>query len=92
MTSFDHIQRMPAARPGPYGTNEGDCWSCEDSEIGKRVTEGQPGAVFITEMMVKDGALQECMYVTTDPALIARAREGVVKYFEAELERAARRN
>ncbi|MFL5861114.1 MAG: hypothetical protein ACJ780_10075 [Solirubrobacteraceae bacterium] len=92
MTDFDHIQRLPAARPGPYGTNEGDLWSCEDSVIGQRIAEEQPGAVFVTEMKVTDGALQECMYVTTDPAVIAQAREGVVKYFDAKFERAARRN
>jgi hypothetical protein len=38
------------------------------------------GKILIHEMLVKDGKLQEVMYVTTLPELIEEAREGHEKY------------
>lgn len=84
----DHIQRWPAARPGPYGTNEGDLWACDSSDVGKRLADETSGGVLITQMMMEDGKLQECIYWTKDVMLIAAARDGLVKYVEAQ----ARRN
>jgi hypothetical protein len=77
-------------RVGPYGTNEGDIWSGEDSEVGKMCME-RDGLVLIHEMMVKDGKLQDCMYTVAkdNPRmemqdLIRRAREGTKLWVAAQ--------
>lgn len=74
---------------GPYGTNEGDIWSGEDSEVGRRLME-RDGRILIHEMMVKNGKLQDCVYTVEpdnpDPEmqdLIARARAGAELYLAA---------
>lgn len=58
---------------GPYGTNEGDIWGADGSEIQERLPEGQ---VLIHEII--DG--EEKVYVTEDRELIERAASGTVKY------------
>jgi hypothetical protein len=75
---------------GSYGTNEGDIWSGEASEVGKRLMD-QDGLVLIHEMMRKDGKVQECLYNVRkdnpDPEiqdLIARAREGLDRWVAAQ--------
>jgi hypothetical protein len=69
-------------RRGPYGTNLGDIWSGEDSEVGKMLMD-RDGLVMIHEVMNKDGKVQECIYNVAennpDPEmqdLIKNAREG----------------
>jgi len=67
---------------GPYGTNEGDMWLSPGSEIQNRLDA--EGLVLINEMMVKDGELQECVYTTSNPEMIAEAREGHKRYVAAQ--------
>jgi len=67
---------------GPYGTNEGDVWLSPGSEIQNRLDA--EGLVLINEMMVKDGKLQECVYTTSNPEMIAEAREGHKRYVAAQ--------
>lgn len=64
---------------GPYGTNEGDIWGAEGSDIQERLPEGQ---VLIHEII--DG--EEKVYVTSDPELIERARDGTLKYLAQRAE------
>jgi hypothetical protein len=68
-----------AHRP-PYGMNEGDCWLAPGSLVQERLDAEGEGLVLIHEMLVKDGALQECLYVTANPELIERAKVGHEKY------------
>jgi hypothetical protein len=75
---------------GPYGTNEGDIWSGEHSDVGKRIKE-EHGGVMIHEMMRKDGKLQEGIYWVEESNpdmemqdLIKRAREGLKKWIAAQ--------
>lgn len=70
------------ARRGPYGTNEGDMWLAPGSGVQEKLDAEGEGLVLIHEMMVKDGELQECLYVTKLPELIEQASEGHVKYME----------
>lgn len=74
----------------PYGTNEGDIWSGEDSPVGKMLMERE-GLVMIHEVMIKDGKTGEHIYNVhkdnPDPEmqdLIRRAREGTAKYLAAQ--------
>jgi len=85
---FDYIQKFP---PGPYGTNEGDIWSGEDSEIGRRLKAD--GLVMIHEVFRNEetGVCEEKIYNVAennpDPAMqgfIKAAREGVAKWVEAQ--------
>lgn len=76
--------------PGPYGTNLGDIWSGEDSEVGKMLME-RDGLVLVHEVLNKDGQIQECMYSVDkdnpDPemqALLARARRGTERWVAAQ--------
>lgn len=68
-------------RRGPYGSNEGDIW-LGGGEVGERVAER--GLTLIHEMLVKDGELQEVLYVTEDQELIARATEGTERWIAAQ--------
>lgn len=77
---------------GPYGTNEGDVWSAEDSAVGKMLME-RDGLILIHEMLrnEKTGKVEERIYNVEkdnpDPEmqdLIKRAREGTPKYFAAQ--------
>lgn len=63
-------------RRGPYGTNEGDKWLSPMSELQDKFDAEGDGLVVIHEMMVKDGELQECLYVTKLPELIEEATAG----------------
>ena len=38
----------------------------------------------VTEMLVKDGKLQECYYTTEDPELVERADRGHERYLAAQ--------
>jgi hypothetical protein len=85
VSAFDH---MSLGSRGPYGTNVGDIWSGEDSEVGKMLLA--EGLVMIHEVMLKDGKVQPCIYsVKIDnpdmemQALIRQAREGTKKWVEA---------
>lgn len=89
----DFIQRF---RAGPYGTNEGDIWSLEDTEIGRRLKE-ERGLIWICEIMrsKEDERLAEHFYSVeeTNPRmemqeLIRKAREGRKLWIEEQ----ARRN
>jgi hypothetical protein len=89
----DYIQRW---RPGPYGTNEGDIWSVEDSTIGERI-KTEHGGVLIHEMlrMPDDGRIEERIYWVEESNpdiqiqdIIKRAREGTKLWVEEQ----ARRN
>jgi len=70
---------MRSYLPGPYGTNEGDIWGAEGSDIQERLPEGK---VLIHEVI--DG--EEKVYVTTDPELIERAAAGTIKYLAQKAE------
>lgn len=65
---------------GPYGTNEGDMWLSPGSMIQDSLDEKGEGLILINEMMVKDGVLQECFYVTALPELIEEATKGHERY------------
>lgn len=65
---------------GPYGTNEGDKWLSPGSDVQDRLDADGEGLVLIHEMMVKDGLLQECFYVTDDAEMIAEAARGHEHY------------
>lgn len=80
----------PSGRRGPYGTNLGDIWSTEDSEVGKMLME-RDGLVMICEVMEKDGKVQEGIYNVhkdnPDPEmqdLIKSAREGTKLWVAAQ--------
>jgi len=90
--SFDH-SFVNARLRGPYGTNVGDIWSGEDSEVGKMLMERE-GLVMIHEIMEKDGKVQERIYNVelSNPdmemqGLIRQAREGTAKWIAAQAER-----
>ena len=75
---------------GPYGTNEGDIWSAEHSDVGKMIKD-QHGGVMIHEVMLKDGRVQECIYWVEESNpdmqmqdLIKRARKGLEKWVKAQ--------
>lgn len=75
---------------GPYGTNLGDIWSGEDSEVGQMLMH-RKGLVMIHEVMEKDGKVQECIYNVEvgNPRmdmqdLIKRARAGTAKWMMAQ--------
>lgn len=82
----DYLQRYPM----PYGTNVGDIWSAEHSDVGRMLLE-RNGLVLIHEIF-DDG---ERLY-SVDPNnpdmqiqnLLRRAREGTKLWLEAQ----ARRN
>jgi hypothetical protein len=84
----DFIQRF---RPGPYGTNEGDIWSAEDSPLGEMLLR-RDGRILINECFRReDGVVEARMYNvpadTDDPDLqdlIRRAREGTPHYLDAK--------
>jgi hypothetical protein len=75
----DGFARRAATR-GPYGTNVGDIWWAEGSDVQKRLDEDGEGLMLIHEVMEKDGEIQECMYVTKLPELVEAARRGTEKY------------
>jgi hypothetical protein len=67
---------------GKYGTNEGDKWLAPGSAVQNALDAD--GLVLIHEMLVKDGVLQEVMYTTDNPEMIAEAREGHERWVEAQ--------
>lgn len=74
---------------GPYGTNEGDIWSGEDSEVGQRIKR-EKGGILIHEMLRKDGVVSEGIYWVEESNpdmeiqdLIKRARQGLEFYVAA---------
>jgi hypothetical protein len=79
---IDGSHRRNAVR-GPYGTNEGDMWLATGSPIQDRLDAEGEGLIMIHEMMVKDGELQEGIYVTALPELIEQATEGHELYMAA---------
>jgi hypothetical protein len=85
----DYIQRF---KPGPYGTNEGDIWSAEDSTVGQKLKD-EHGGVLIHEMirMPDDGRLEERIYWVEESnpdmqiqEIIKRARDGLKLWVEAQ--------
>jgi hypothetical protein len=81
---------VPGRRRGLYGTNLGDIWSGEASDVGKMLMDRE-GLVMIHEVMEKDGKVQECIYNVhkdnPDPemqALIKSAREGTELWVAAQ--------
>ena len=79
----DHFGLGAGMAGNIYGCREGDMWDAPDSEMQKRLDADGNGLVLIHEMMVKDGALEECLYVTALPELIEQAREGRERYVAA---------
>jgi hypothetical protein len=71
-----HEYGMGRKKRGPYGTNEGDKWLAPGSGVQEKLDNEGEGLVLIHEMMVKDGELQECLYVTKLPDLIEEATAG----------------
>jgi len=77
----DAIFQFP---PGPYGTNDGDIWSCEESELGKLLYQ-RHRRLLIQWCARTDGVVVPHMQLldADDPdaqALIVRAREGTKRY------------
>jgi hypothetical protein len=75
---------------GPYGTNLGDIWSGEDSEVGKMLMERE-GLVMIHEVLEHEGKIEERIYNVDqdnpDPEmqdLIKNAREGTKLWVAAQ--------
>jgi hypothetical protein len=60
----------------PYGQNEGDIWTGERSPAQEHIDREHPGSVLIHEMYRRDGEVEEIIYTTELPHLIARARQG----------------
>jgi len=69
------MEPYDGTRRQPYGTREGDIWLGPGAVQELLDAEGE-GKVLVHEMMVKDGVLDEFVYVTTDPELIERATHG----------------
>lgn len=88
---FGDLNRAtPGRRRGPYGTNKGDIWSSEDSEVGKMLMDRE-GLVMIHEVMEKDGKVEERIYNVhkdnPDPEmqdLIRSARDGTELWVAAQ--------
>jgi hypothetical protein len=78
---------MDGSQRAEYGTREGDMWLAPGSPIQDRLDQEGKGHVLIHEMMVKDGELQEVIYVTALPELIEQATQGHERYVEALAER-----
>lgn len=72
---------------GEYGTNEGDKWLAPDSPVQRRFDQDGEGLIMIHEMLVKDGALQEVIYVTKNEEMIAEAREGHEQWVAAQAQK-----
>lgn len=91
--SFGMGDMPPFIEPrGPYGTNLGDIWSGEDSEVGKMLMERE-GLVMIHEIFAKKegGGIEERIYNVAqdnpDPEmqeLIANARQGTKLWVAAQ--------
>jgi hypothetical protein len=86
----EHSKQFPGTHRGPYGTNLGDIWSGEDSEVGKMLME-RDGLVMIHEMLEHDGKVEERIYNVDkdnpDPEmrdLIQRARDGRALWVAAQ--------
>jgi hypothetical protein len=84
---FSHFYSGPF---GPYGTNVGDIWSGEDSDVGERLKR-EKGLILIHEVMEKDGKVQDCVYSVDEnnpdmemQMLIKRARDGLKKWIAAQ--------
>lgn len=60
---------------GPYGTNEGDVW-LGGGDVQERLDQDGKGLRLIHEMLLRDGKLEECVYVTANPEMIAEAERG----------------
>lgn len=91
MGEMPEPQWGPAAwQRGPYGTNLGDIWSGEDSEVGKMLLE-RDDLVLIHEVLDVDGKIEERIYNVAqdnpDPEmqdLINRARQGTKLWVAAQ--------
>lgn len=66
---------------GPFGTNEGDKWLGEGSPAQEHLDTHNQGLTLIHEMMVRDGELQEVVYVTQNRELIEEATLGTELYW-----------
>ena len=65
---------------GPYGTNPGDIWTGEGSEMQRRLDRDKPGFVIIHQVN-RDGG--DAVFITDDPETIAAARRGTEHYVAA---------
>lgn len=73
---------------GPYGTNDGDIWSGEDSTVGKMLKDRE-GLVLIHEVLDGEERIYNVAEDNPDPEmqdLLRRARAGVDKYLAAQAE------
>jgi len=68
-----------AQKRGPYGTNEGDIWDSDGSEIQGQLNEVGGGMVLIHEII--DG--EEKLYTTDNAEIIERAKAGGKRYAAA---------
>ena len=68
--------------PRPYGSNVGDVWLGEGSEIQALLDQDGEGLQLVHEVVERDGRQEEVVYVTKDPELISLARAGTVFYWE----------
>jgi hypothetical protein len=75
-----------SVRLGPYGTNEGDIWSGEHSEVGKMLME-RDGLLLIHEIINGEERIYNVEPDNPDPEmqdLIKRAREGTPLWAAAQ--------
>ena len=68
--SGQHGQGVP--RRGPFGTQEGDRWTCPGSPVQDLLDAKGEGLVMVTEII----GGEEQLYVTDDEELIAEAQAG----------------
>lgn len=86
MSSYGHGARM--FRRGPYGTNEGDMWLAGEVDALVRADKG-PGWRVVVEMMrnAETGALEERIYTTENPEMVAAADAGNELYIAEQAAR-----
>lgn len=65
---------------GPYGTNEGDIWLGTGSAVQAKLDEEGDGLIMIHEMIRRGDIVQEAIYVTDNPDIIAEAKVGHEHY------------
>lgn len=71
-------------RTGPYGTNKGDVWLAADWLQDRIKADKGPGWAVVIEMLEKDGKVEEAIYTTDNPEMVAEAKEGHKLYLEAQ--------
>lgn len=82
---FDHSFVNPRLR-GPYGTNVGDTWFMGDGIQQELANDPERGPHWraIVYVQERNGKVQESYFVTENPEIIEEARQGTIKWAEAQ--------